>query len=119
MRPFLILVAILAGAKVWTQDRWYRSIMQDALVQAYGEKAANTCLKEAQRGGKQAAAVWNASTGAEVVIGNSATDVAIWDYQNPLWDVRFRHPHVLLTQPGSKAHCAFDVAAGLARIGVN
>lgn len=116
MRTLLIIVAILAGVKVWTQDRLYRSIMGDALVEAYRDRAATTCQKEAARAGRQGAGVWNASADAEVTIGNSSTDVAMWDYQNPLWDVRFRHPHVMLTPPGTKTRCAFDVAAGIASI---
>src|SRR5438093_5598766 len=116
MRSAVILVAALAGLKVWTQDRLYRSIMQDALMQAYRERAAVSCLREFARAGKPLSANWPSASTAEVVIGNAATDVAIWDFDNPLWEVRFRHPHVLLTAPGSNGQCAFDIAAGLATI---
>ncbi len=119
MRVVVILVAALAGLKVWTQDRLYRSIMQDALVEAYRDKATASCLKAFARSGVAVSAQWPLKATAEVMIGNSATDVAMWDYQNPLWDVRFRHPHVKLTAPGTDQHCAFDVAAGLATTKVN
>ena len=39
MRIIVIGFAILACIKVWTQDRMYRAIMSDALVQAYRERA--------------------------------------------------------------------------------
>ncbi len=119
MRVIVIAIATLACAKVWTQDRVYRSIMQDALLQAYEDRAAATCQKEVQRVSRSAQTSFATAADREVVIGNSKTDVAIWDYQNPLWDVRFRHPHVLLTDARTKTHCAFDVAAGLASVGVN
>ncbi len=115
MRVIVIAIAALACAKVWTQDRLYRSIMQDALLQAYEDRAAATCQKEAQRN-RHGQASFAAADMREVVIGNSKTDVALWDYQNPLWDVRFRHPHVMLTDARTKTHCAFDVAAGLASL---
>lgn len=119
MRVVVILVAALAGLKVWTQDRMYRSIMHDALLQAYRERATVSCLKEFARIGRPIGAKWPVEASAEIIIGNPATDVAVWDYQNPLWDVRFRHPHVKLSAPGAAGPCAFDVAAGLATTKVN
>lgn len=117
MRRAVILVAALAASKVWTQDRMYRSIMQDALIAAYRDRAAATCQKELARTTRPAPNLWTSSSPAEVTIGNASTDVAVWDFENPLWDVRFRHPHVKLTAADAKSYCAFDVAAGLATIG--
>jgi hypothetical protein len=119
MRVLVILVAALAGLKVWTQDRLYRSIMQDALVEAYRDRATASCLKAFARSGVAVSSQWPVKATAEVMIGNPATDVAMWDYQNPLWDVRFRHPHVKLSAADAGPDCAFDVAAGLATTKVN
>lgn len=119
MRSIVILAAALACFKVWTQDRLYRSIMQEALLSAYRERATVTCLKELARAGKPVSANWPATASAEIVIGNASADVAIWDMDNPLWDVRFRHPHVKLTASDARTSCAFDVAAGLATVKAN
>ena len=56
----------------------------------------------------------------EVVIGNPHTAVAIWDIDNPLWDVRYRHPHILVSG-GAEARktCAYDLTAGLVSVGEN
>lgn len=118
MRKALIIFAGLAAFKVWAQDRFYRSAMQDALMTAYRERAQQVCIKEAQKPGKAvAAANWPASASAEVTIGTSSLSVALWDFDNPLWDVRFRHPHLVLTSSGSPgARCAFDMVAGLATL---
>ena len=116
MRKVVMIFAALAATKVWTQDRFYRSVMQDALVQAYRERAAQQCQKEAQKPGKAGIpSAWLAGSNAEVTIGAPGMDVALWDLDNPLWDVRFRHPHLVLTgSAGSKSQCAFDLVAGLA-----
>ena len=116
MRKFVMMFAALAAMKVWTQDRFYRATMQDALVQAYRERAATQCQKEAQKPGKGTASqLWPASSAAEVVIGSPAASVALWDFDNPLWETRYRHPHLVLTAPGgTKTRCAYDLTVGLA-----
>jgi hypothetical protein len=116
MRKIVMIFAALAALKVWFQDRFYRSVMQDALVQAYRERAAVVCQKEAQKPGKTGAGqLWPATAAAEVSIGSPAGNVALWDFDNPLWDVRYRHPHLVLTAPGIGAkRCAYDLSVGIA-----
>ena len=46
MRMVVIGLVLLAGLKVWTQDRTYRSVMGDALVEAYRERAIEVCRLE-------------------------------------------------------------------------
>ncbi len=115
MRKVVMIFAALAAMKVWTQDRFYRSVMQDALVMAYRERAVQLCQKEAQKPGKTSIpAAWLGPATAEVSIGAPGMSVAIWDLDNPLWDVRFRHPHLVLSGPaGTKGRCAYDLVAGL------
>ncbi len=118
MRKVVMIFAALAATKVWTQDRFYRSVMQDALVQAYRERAAQLCQKEAQKPGKSGlSAAWLSPTTAEVTIGAPGMDVALWDLDNPLWEVRFRHPHLVLTaNGGARTRCAYDLVFGLASL---
>ena len=116
MRKIVIVCAALAASKVWTQDRFYRSVMQDALLQAYRERATQVCQKEAQKPGKAGPVQpWPANATAEVVIGSPMANVALWDFDNPMWDVQYRHPHLILTASGTpKSRCAYDLIAGLA-----
>jgi len=122
MRSVVIILLLLAGLKVWTQDRMYRSVMGDALVTAYRERAVEICRKTAAKklppgAGATAADLWSVSSEAEVTLGDSDVDVAIWDTQNPLWTQRFRNPHLILTGAGrSRAHCAYDLHAGVATL---
>jgi hypothetical protein len=119
MRTFVVILALLASLKVWTQDRMYRSVMGDALVTAYRERAIEVCRKQTAQKAPAAAtrtidSLWSASSGAEVRLGDPDIDVAIWDTQNPLWDQRFRNPHLILTGAGEPdAHCAYDLQAGV------
>jgi hypothetical protein len=117
MRMIVIAFAILAGLKVWTQDRFVRAALSEALVQVHRERAQQLCQKEAAKPGKPVPQ-W-ASVPAEVTIGNADTNVALWDFDNPLWDVRYRHPHLVLPATGtSSTRCSYDLVAGLARISV-
>lgn len=115
LRTVLLLAATLAGAKVWASDRYHRAIYSDALIAAYGERAKAVCQKEIGRTARTYANVKLNASG--VVIGSPAARVALWDMDNPLWEVRYRHPHLLLTaEPVADLRCAFDVTAGLASL---
>lgn len=113
LRLLVVFVAALTGIKVWAQDRYYRSIMHEALIAAYHERAANVCLKAAPKLARSAKA--SAWTNPEIVIGSKSADVALWDYDNPLWNVRYRHPNIVLKVEGG-AHCTYDLVAGLAKV---
>ena len=115
LRILVIFVAGLAGLKVWAQDRYYRAIMHEALISAYEDRAATTCQKEVLK--TQRAKPAQSWTGPEIVIGSRHADVALWDIDNPLWDVRFRHPNLIL-KAGTAGHlrCSYDLTAGLAAI---
>jgi hypothetical protein len=115
LRVVVILVAGLAGLKVWAQDRYYRAIMHEALINAYQDRAATTCQKEVLK--SQRTKVAQPWSGPEIIIGNQLADVALWDLDNPLWDVRFRHPNLVLRSgTAAKLRCSYDLTAGLAAI---
>ena len=46
LRALVIALALLAGAKIWAQDRLYRDGAQDALLRAYRERAIAACQSE-------------------------------------------------------------------------
>lgn len=112
MRIVVIVFAILAGIKVWTQDKLVRTALGDALIQAYREKAVSACRKLPVK----PALVFGDET--TVSVGNGDIEVAFWDVNSPLWQVRFRHPHIMLRAvgPDGLQSCAYDVVAGLATI---
>lgn len=122
MRFVVIILVLLASLKVWTQDRMYRSVVGEALVDAYRERAIEVCRKQTARTVPVASAhtvsqLWSSSSVAEITLGDSDVNVAMWDTQNPLWQQRFRNPHLVLTGAGeSSAHCAYDLHAGVATL---
>ena len=115
LRIVVLLVAGLAGLKVWAQDRYYRSIMHEALIGAYQDRAATTCQKEILKNQRtKAVQAWS---GAEIVIGSRRANVALWDFDNPLWDLRYRHPNLVLKAgTDGDIRCSFDLTVGLAEI---
>ena len=36
--------------------------------------------------------------------GSKMASVMLWDFSNPMWDVRYRHPHLVLTTTGPRGH---------------
>lgn len=115
MRIVVIILVLLASAKVWSQDRTYRTVMGDALVKTYSERVLDACRRLSATRTPSATAttmIWSRDTEIEATIGNSDVNVAIWDTENPLWSRRFRDPHIVLTStafPGTR--CAYDLNA--------
>ena len=108
----------MAGGKVWLQDRYHRAIYDEALIAAYQGKATASCQRELERGWAKLGPLTLSTLG--VRIGNPGTPVAIWDVNNALWDVRYRHPHLLLAaEPRGDVRCSFDIFAGLANVDVS
>ncbi len=117
MRLLLLAIALLAGAKVFTQDRVYRSVTGEVIAAAYRDRAAQTCHKVPSRAQKAATNPWGSAASAEVTIGDRGANVAMWDFDNPLWDVRFRHPHLVLTTgSGEPMSCFYDLTVGFASV---
>lgn len=116
MRLLVIAIALLAGLKVWSQDRLYRTAVGETVVAAYRDRAAQSCHKSA-RVQRPDINPWQASNGAEVVIGDSKANVTMWDFDNPMWNVRFRHPHLVLTAKGAPGRaCVYDLVFGMATV---
>ena len=113
MRFIVIALAALACLKVWTQDKLYRSAMSEALIEAYRERAQQVCNRESVKHGPAGGGLWASS--AEITVGSNLASVMLWDFDNPLWGVRYRHPHLVLTSDGArKLTCSYDLTAGVA-----
>jgi hypothetical protein len=123
MRTVLLGLLLLAGLKVWFQDHTYRVAMADAVVEAYRDRAVEVCRRSATKGAPGSRDSrpngWGMATSAEAVIGNPDIRVAIWDTQNPLWDQRFRDPHLVLTSTAAGARCSYDLRGGVATLSVS
>lgn len=115
MRAVVIILACLAIAKIWAHDHFYRAATNAALIDAFRPQAEKTCAREATKLGAARNARWLLPESGAISIGGNFTSVMIWDVNNPLWDVRYRHPHLTITTTTPrKLTCSFDLAVGLA-----
>jgi hypothetical protein len=113
LRALVVALAVLAGAKIWTQNHMFHVGATDALLLAYGERAMAACQsQDAPRGTNS---LWTRPAAVDVAIGRSGVDVQIWELASERWPARFKHPHVVLTLGGTlPAVCQYDVVEGRA-----
>lgn len=135
LRAFVIVLAVLAGVKVWTQERLYREGARDALLLAYRDRAIAACQMSAPDAPMSRAAdpiarlsaaptstaslpLWTRPSSVSLAIGRASAPVSIWEVNSELWPARFKHPHVVLI---AKEHlpyqvCEYDVIEGRAYV---
>lgn len=116
MRQTLIIALVgLAGFKVWSNDHLFRSGTEDALLVAYRDRAAEVCANEGRRKGTSGVQPksWKE---ARIVIGSERVPVYLWDMGNPLWDVRYRHPHILMNSGSDGIVCRYNLIAGTGQL---
>lgn len=127
LRPVAMVLALLAGAKIWTQEQLYRRATEEALVSAYQARAIATCRAvqpSGNAGTLNAAAQRNLSdafakpASIHLVIGNPDVPVQIWDVDHAAWAMRYTYPYIVLEtgSPGQAARCSYDVKLNRAQI---
>ena len=121
MRVVAIILALLAGAKIWTQQTISRQATEDALIAAYRDRAIEACERtatKAQRAAKPVRPSFLRPSHVSLVIGNSGVAVNVWDVDNVLWDMRFKYPYLVVTStPGTaSARCQYDITLATAEL---
>lgn len=118
IRVLVLVLALLAGAKVFTQERLYRQGAEEALLAAYRDRAIAACQSQEpfRTAATEAAPLWTRPQSVALAIGRRSVDVRIWELDNALWRARFRNPHVVLTTT-PQAVCEYDVIEGRAYLG--
>ena len=118
----MLALAVLAGLKIWTQDTFYRSATEDAIIDAYRDRAIAACQKEPRRTKRAIACAfdrdWASPTSVHLVIGNSNISVHVWEIDHEQWDARFKHAYIVLAAGERHARliCAYDIARRSAEI---
>ena len=108
LRALVLTLAVLAGMKIFTQERLYRDGAEEALIRAYRERAMAAC-QSAHIPASGTVPLWTRPTSLDLVIGRSNVDVRIWDLTSERWPVRFKHPHLVLTLGSDAPVCQYDV----------
>jgi hypothetical protein len=117
LRAIVLALAVLAAAKVWSQERLYREGAEDALIRAYRERAMAACQsQEPVHSPAASQPLWTRPASVALEIGRKSANVNLWEYDNALWPARFKHPHVVLTAQGGapRSVCEYDVIEGRA-----
>ena len=118
LKVIVAVLAILAGAKLWAQDRLYRDGAEEALLQAYRDRAIAACQSAPPEiSSAVVMPLWTQPASVDLVIGRADVDVRIWQLDSERWPSRFRHPHVVLTLSERTAPiCRYDVIEGRAYV---
>lgn len=142
MRVLVLILAALAGIKIWASNQIYRSAAEEVIVAAYRERAIAACQRDA--GPKDAALPRDAKAGASLaqaqsqqahtlaaqgwanpasirlVIGRRGSDVSVnvWDMDNANWQARYKQAYLVLASadPAIKTACEYDVTANHATL---
>jgi hypothetical protein len=121
LRLMVMLLALLAGAKVWTQDTLFRAGAEEALVAAYRDRAITACQKlPPRRMDAVTAAVppalWAKPQNVRMKTGSRNVDVHFWQVDSPLWNARYRNPYLILSggEDALPVACEFDILYGTA-----
>ena len=142
MRVLVLILAALAGIKIWASNQIYRSAAEEVIVAAYRERAIAACQRDA--GPKDAAQPRDAKAGASLaqaqsqqahtlaaqgwanpasirlVIGRRSADVNVnvWDMDNANWQARYKQAYLVLASadPAIKTACEYDVTANQATL---
>lgn len=120
LKVVVAVLAVLAGAKLWAQDRLYRDGAEEALLQAYRDRAIAACQSAPPEAiSASSMPLWTQPASVELVIGRADVDVRIWQLDSERWPARFRHPHVVLTlddRERAAPTCHYDVIEGRAYV---
>jgi len=120
MKAVVILLALLAAAKLGYHEYLFRGGTRDALIGAYKEHAVQACQRDvrSQTLGVGAQA-WTNPKAVRLVIGKSSIDVYPWQVDDPLWSARYRNPYLVLTTASQRAatvSCEYDIVNAAASV---
>lgn len=117
MRVLVIVLALLAAAKIGTQEYLSASAKSEIIIATYRERALGAC-KEAAKSRRMELQSLDGMRDVRLVIGKGSLDVALWQVDNALWQARFKSPFLLFTL-AEKPHrllCEFDITQGSASV---
>ena len=103
----MLAVALKLGFNTWN----YRSATEEALIAAYGTRAAEGCRNDAKARGFPPALALTRPGEMRLMVGVGDLDVWLWDIGNASWDKRYRTPYLRLKLQSGEAtlQCSFDL----------
>lgn len=111
MKSLLIILALLAGAKIAHQEYLFRTSTRDVIISAYKERAVKACQNDAVGTVLGLSQAWGSPNSISLSIGKRSLDVHWWDLDNAMWNARFRNPYLLISagHRSMAATCEYDI----------
>lgn len=118
MRGLVLVLLLLAAAKVGTQLYLSSTAKDDIIVAAYRERAVGACEQAAKLKRVELEPSWSKTRAVELVIGKASLDVRLWQTDHALWQSKFKNPYLFLTmrETPQKVFCEFDIVQGSATV---
>jgi hypothetical protein len=118
MRVLVLVLTLLAAAKIGTQQYLIASAKTDIIVSAYRDRAVGACREAARSRQLAVPASWSTQGPVRLVIGKSNLDVALWQVDHNLWQKRYKNPYLIFTisEAPLRIYCEFDIAHGAASL---
>ncbi|HEU4380678.1 MAG TPA: hypothetical protein VFR73_19070 [Hyphomicrobiaceae bacterium] len=112
MKPMLIVLAVLATAKVLHHEYLFRTSTRDVIIQAYRERAVLACQRDAlgtMLGVSPQA--WSTPNSITLAIGKRNLDVHLWQVDHKNWSARYRNPYLFISagQRSTAVTCEYDI----------
>ena len=119
MKAIVILLALLAAAKLGYQEYLFRAPARRPRRRLQGARdaAGRRRIARTQTLGMGAQA-WANPKAIRLVIGKSSIDVYPWQVDDPMWNARYRNPYLLLTtsQRTATVSCEYDITNAAASV---
>lgn len=114
MRALVLILALLAGLKVWYQDGVFREAADAAVASAYRGPAIAACQKQHAVD----PVAWTNPESIHLTAGNRNIPVRFWQVDHALWTARFKKPHLVLQAAAANGGlvCTYDLASGQAAV---
>ena len=112
MKPLVIVLALLAAAKIGHHEYLYRTSTRDVIIRAYKERAVQACQKDALGSMLGVSPQsWDNPTSVSLAIGKRNLDVRLWQFDHQMWNARYRNPYLFISagQRSSTAVCEYDI----------
>lgn len=118
MKVVVLILAVLAAAKVGLHEFLYRTATNDVIISAYRDRAVAACAKEPRALHAVQATAWEQPGEVRLVIGKPNIDVYIWQVEHRLWNARFVNPYLVIeaSGPANRLLCEYDIVHATASL---
>jgi hypothetical protein len=118
MRVLVIVLALLAAAKIGTQEYLIASAKSEIIIAAYKDRALGACKEAARARRMDVPQAQDGANAIRLVIGKGSLDVALWQVDSALWQTRYKSPYLVFTlaEKPQRLYCEFDITQGSASV---